>query len=80
MIRDHIGATPLANLQATLTADMLRIWEGLTKPQGLQGVRLGDYFDMEFIGLPHKVCLSFHYRIHSKDMHNSDVPRTDPRT
>jgi len=61
VIRDHIGATPLANLQATLTADILRIWEGLTKPQGLQGVRMEEFFDMEFVGLPHKVCppLSF---------------------
>jgi len=30
----------------TLTADMLRIWEGLTKPQGLQG----ECCDMEFVG------------------------------
>ena len=41
------------NLQASLTADMLRIWEGLTKPQGLQGARMEEYFDMEFVGLPH---------------------------
>jgi len=40
---------------------MLRIWEGLTKPQGLQGARMEEYFDMEFVGLPHKVCLSFFY-------------------
>ncbi|KAG8697808.1 Dynamin-like GTPase that mediates homotypic ER fusion, partial [Ceratobasidium sp. 395] len=31
VIRDHVGATPLANLSATLTADMNKIWDGLAK-------------------------------------------------
>lgn len=31
VIRDHVGATPLANLSATLTADMNKIWDGLVK-------------------------------------------------
>ena len=31
VIRDHVGATPLANLANTLRADLERIWHGLSK-------------------------------------------------
>lgn len=55
VIRDHIGTTPLANLQATLTADLNRIWESLSKPQELQDRQLSDYFDLAFTALPHKI-------------------------
>ena len=55
VIRDHIGTTPLANLQATLTADLQRIWETLSKPAELQDRKLTDYFDLSFTALPHKV-------------------------
>ncbi|KAI0058805.1 root hair defective 3 GTP-binding protein [Artomyces pyxidatus] len=55
VIRDHIGTTPLANLQATLTADLQRIWDSLSKPAELQDRKLADYFDLAFTALPHKV-------------------------
>ncbi|KAJ7187746.1 RHD3/Sey1 [Mycena filopes] len=55
VIRDHIGQTPMANLQATLTADLNRIWESLSKPTELQDRQLSDYFDLAFTALPHKV-------------------------
>ncbi|KAI0779450.1 root hair defective 3 GTP-binding protein [Fomes fomentarius] len=55
VIRDHIGATPLANLQATLTADMQKIWETLSKPSELKDKQLSDYFDLSFAALPHKI-------------------------
>ncbi|KAJ7121271.1 RHD3/Sey1 [Mycena crocata] len=55
VIRDHIGQTPLANLQATLTADLGRIWESLSKPTELKDCQLSDYFDLAFTALPHKV-------------------------
>ena len=58
VIRDHIGTTPLANLQATLTADLLRIWDTLSKPAELQDRKLTDYFDLSFTALPHKVLAS----------------------
>jgi len=57
VIRDHIGATPLANLQATLTADLQRIWDTLSKPADLQDRKLTDYFDLSFTALPHKVLV-----------------------
>lgn len=31
VIRDHVGATPMSNLTATLTQDMERIWDSLSK-------------------------------------------------
>lgn len=55
VIRDHIGQTPLANLQATLTADLNRIWESLSKPTELKDRLLSDYFDLAFTALPHKI-------------------------
>lgn len=57
VIRDHIGVTPLANLQSTLTADLLRIWDGLSKPSELKERQLSDYFDLEFTTLPHKILV-----------------------
>ena len=55
VIRDHIGTTPLANLSATLKADLNRIWESLSKPEGLENCQLSDFFDMSFTALPHKI-------------------------
>ncbi|PPR02965.1 hypothetical protein CVT26_004909 [Gymnopilus dilepis] len=55
VIRDHIGQTPLENLQATLTADMNRIWDSLSKPSELKDAQLSQYFDLAFTALPHKI-------------------------
>ncbi|KAI0744113.1 root hair defective 3 GTP-binding protein [Daedaleopsis nitida] len=55
VIRDHIGTTPLANLQTTLTADLQKIWDTLSKPPELKDKQLSDYFDLSFAALPHKV-------------------------
>ncbi|CEQ40273.1 SPOSA6832_01887 [Sporobolomyces salmonicolor] len=55
VIRDHIGATPLANLRATLTADLNRLWDGLSKPPGLESSQISTFFDLEFVALPHKL-------------------------
>jgi protein SEY1 len=54
VIRDHIQ-TPLPNLQATLTADLARIWDSLAKPAELKDRKLSDYFDLAFTVLPHKI-------------------------
>ncbi|GBE80625.1 Protein SEY1 [Sparassis crispa] len=63
VIRDHIGTTPLANLQATLTADMQKIWETLSKPPELQDRRLSDYFDLSFAVLPHKMLAADKFEV-----------------
>ncbi|KAG9024686.1 Dynamin-like GTPase that mediates homotypic ER fusion [Tulasnella sp. JGI-2019a] len=55
VIRDHVGATPLSNLQATLIADLTKIWDSISKPEGRVQSKLDDYFDMSFVGLAHKV-------------------------
>ncbi|GAA5899382.1 hypothetical protein JCM6882_009104 [Rhodosporidiobolus microsporus] len=55
VIRDHIGATPLSNLRATLTADLARLWDGLSKPPGLESCTINDFFDLDFVALPHKL-------------------------
>ncbi|CAJ2511075.1 Uu.00g067000.m01.CDS01 [Anthostomella pinea] len=55
VIRDHIGHTPLANLRNTLIQDLTKIWSSISKPQGLDGSRIEDYFDFAFAALPHKI-------------------------
>ncbi|KZF20740.1 root hair defective 3 GTP-binding protein [Xylona heveae TC161] len=55
VIRDHIGTTPLANLQATLVQDLQRIWSSISKPSGLEQSKIEDYFDFAFAALPHKI-------------------------
>ncbi|KAF8647142.1 hypothetical protein AX16_006973 [Volvariella volvacea WC 439] len=57
VIRDHIGNTPLSNLQNTLTQDLYRMWDSITKPAELQDAQLSDYFDLGFTSLPHKHLL-----------------------
>ena len=54
VIRDHIGTTPLANLSTTLKQDLNRVWDGLSKPEGLETSQITDFFDMDFATLPHK--------------------------
>ena len=55
VIRDHLGKTPLANLQKTLLSDLSRIWSSLSKPPGLEDSKIEDYFDFAFAALPHKI-------------------------
>ncbi|KIJ68139.1 hypothetical protein HYDPIDRAFT_126865 [Hydnomerulius pinastri MD-312] len=55
VIRDHLHVTPLSNLQNTLTADLNRIWDSLSKPPALAHTQLSDYFDLAFTTLPHKI-------------------------
>lgn len=55
VIRDHIGATPLSNLRNTLTVDLSRLWDSLSKPSGLESCQISDFFDLEFVTLPHKL-------------------------
>ncbi|UZJ54972.1 hypothetical protein CBS101457_004292 [Exobasidium rhododendri] len=55
VIRDHIAVTPMANLSNTLTADLHRIWDSLSKPEGLESVQISDFFDFAFTSLPHKL-------------------------
>jgi hypothetical protein len=52
-----VGSTPLSNLAATLSADLTRIWESLSKPEGLAERKLADYFDLSFTGLAHKILM-----------------------
>ena len=55
VIRDHLGTTPMENLVTTLTSDMERIWDTISKPAELRDRQLRDYFDLSFAALPHKL-------------------------
>ncbi|KAF1926671.1 GTP-binding protein Sey1 [Didymella exigua CBS 183.55] len=55
VIRDHLGTTPLKNLQNTIIQDLTKLWSNISKPAGLENSRIEDYFDFAFVALPHKI-------------------------
>ncbi|KAI7827928.1 root hair defective 3 GTP-binding protein [Kickxella alabastrina] len=55
VIRDHVSSTPLSSLADTLNIDLQRIWDGLSRPDGLENAQLSDYFDVRFTSLSHKM-------------------------
>ncbi|KAJ3734175.1 RHD3/Sey1 [Lentinula guzmanii] len=77
VIRDHIGTTPLANLQATLTADLQRIWDSLSKPAELKDRQLSDYFDLAFTALPHKILAADQFEMETRNMRRRFVDKTN---
>ena len=78
VIRDHIGATPLANLQATLIADLNRIWDTLSKPDELKDRKLSDYFDLAFTGLPHKILVPEKFESEVQRLRKRFADKSDP--
>lgn len=78
VIRDHIGTTPLANLQTTLTADMQKIWESLSKPDELKDRQLSDYFDLSFAALPHKILAAEQFEADVKELRKRFADKTRP--
>ncbi|KAJ7217672.1 RHD3/Sey1 [Mycena pura] len=78
VIRDHIGQTPLANLQATLTADLKRIWESLSKPPELTDCQLSDYFDLVFTALPHKILAADRFEAEVLNLRKRFVDKDAP--
>jgi hypothetical protein len=77
VIRDHIQ-TPLPNLQATLTADLSRIWDSLAKPTELKDRQLSDYFDLAFTALPHKILAEEKFESEVANLRTRFVNKTGP--
>jgi hypothetical protein len=78
VIRDHIGTTPLKNLAATLEVDLNRIWEGLSKPPGLESCKLSDFFDLSFTGLPHKILAAQQFEDSVASLRRRFADRSSP--
>ncbi|KAF8228882.1 root hair defective 3 GTP-binding protein [Tricholoma matsutake] len=76
VIRDHIQ-TPVPNLQATLTADLARIWDSLAKPAELKDRQLSDYFDLAFTALPHKILAGDKFESEVAQLRTRFVNKTD---
>lgn len=79
VIRDYIGTTPLANLESTIRADLQRIWASLTKPEALVGAELGDFFDVSFSALPHKVLQAKEFDEGIAQLQRRFIDRSDPQ-
>ncbi|CCD27472.1 dynamin-like GTPase SEY1 NDAI_0K02810 [Naumovozyma dairenensis CBS 421] len=55
VIRDHVRVTPMDSLKETLVNELEKIWTELSKPDECKDTTLYDFFDLEFIGLGHKL-------------------------
>lgn len=55
VIRDHLGVTPLESLADTIKQDLLRIWDGLSRPADVAHLSFNDFFDVAFQTLSHKI-------------------------
>ncbi|SCZ98589.1 BZ3500_MvSof-1268-A1-R1_Chr3-1g05483 [Microbotryum saponariae] len=78
VIRDHIGATPLENLRNTLTADLNRLWDGLSKPEGLESSQITHFFDLAFVTLPHKLLQPEVFEAEVKNLRKRFVDPSHP--
>eukprot|EP00126_Sphaerothecum_destruens_P002183 Sdes_comp15629_c0_seq1m4621 len=54
ILRDHTQKTSLERLSEILSHDLTLIWNELKKPQDFETSSLTDFFDLQFISLPHK--------------------------
>jgi len=54
-IRDYQGSTPVANLREKVLEAVRRIWNEAQKPEDFKTAELNDFFDIEFVALPHKI-------------------------
>ncbi|ODV91266.1 hypothetical protein CANCADRAFT_44870 [Tortispora caseinolytica NRRL Y-17796] len=63
VIRDFLGVTPLEDLESTIMADMNRLWEGTSNNDSIS-----DWFDFQFIGLPHKLLKPEEFNIAISDL------------
>lgn len=77
VIRDHVGVTPLANLAETLTQDMNKLWESLNKAPELSHLRFGDFFDLGFHALGHKVLQEDKFNEGIRDLGRKIVDSAD---
>ena len=66
----------MANLQATLTADLNRIWESLSKPTELKDTQLSNYFDLAFTALPHKILAADKFESEVQNLRKRFVDKT----
>eukprot|EP00178_Gracilaria_changii_P013765 TRINITY_DN3878_c0_g1_i1.p1 TRINITY_DN3878_c0_g1~~TRINITY_DN3878_c0_g1_i1.p1 ORF type:complete len:817 (-),score=140.60 TRINITY_DN3878_c0_g1_i1:4537-6987(-) len=54
VIRDY-DSTPMDKLCASLREDLDNIWNTINKPPAALDTPITDYFDLDFVALPHKV-------------------------
>ncbi|EDO17445.1 hypothetical protein Kpol_1037p42 [Vanderwaltozyma polyspora DSM 70294] len=55
VIRDHVGVTPISSLRDTITTELINLWETLSKPAECENKKLSDFFELQFVGLSHKL-------------------------
>lgn len=77
VIRDHLGVTPLASLSATITQDLLKIWDNLNKPADVAHLAFSDFFDLAFHTLSHKVLQNDKFLADIRLLGNRFVDPTD---
>ncbi|KAA1115268.1 Dynamin-like GTPase that mediates homotypic ER fusion [Puccinia graminis f. sp. tritici] len=78
VIRDHVGSTPLSNLENTITTDLNRIWDTLVKPEGTESSKITDYFDLTFTALSHKILQPENFDREVENFRRRFVDKTHP--
>lgn len=78
VIRDHVGSTPLSNLENTITNDLNRIWDTLVKPEGTESSKITDYFDLTFTALSHKILQPDNFNKEVENLRKRFIDKTDP--
>jgi len=53
VLRDHDGETPLDLLAQRATDDISKVWGTIEKPAQYQNSTIFEFFDLEFVSLPH---------------------------
>jgi hypothetical protein len=53
VIHDVRDSSPLESLQETLSDSMERVWQDIAKPTQLVNTDLSDYFQIQYLALPH---------------------------
>jgi hypothetical protein len=53
VLRDHDGETPLDLLAQRATDDIAKVWATIEKPVQYQTSTIFEFFDLEFVSLPH---------------------------
>jgi hypothetical protein len=65
-------------LEATLNADLKRIWDSLSKPTELKDRQMSDYFDLVFTALPHKILSPDKFESGVQELRTRFVDKTSP--
>lgn len=79
ILRDHDGETPLEKLGARIQSDLGKVWDLLQKPPRYATSKINDFFDFEFVSLPHFKLQKTEWFAAVKDLRSRFEDSSHPR-